>query len=406
MLRVVFEHYSSPTDISGVTTWFEKLVIRLHQDQVPVDVHLHHFGKCPEQASILPALRDAGVNVISVHRGRNLQEDVLSTLSFLNKSQPSVFLPQCLNAHYLAAAICGKEGLPWALTMHSDDPDYWAIADFRPPARWGGDTVCVSEYLSSEISRQNFELSPTVIPCGVSIPASVTSFASESFHVVYSGRLVETQKRLSLVIDSLVRACKKNPAIHVSVIGEGSSRGSCQEAVDRAGLSNRIIFKGRLSPAEVQEELQRAQAILLMSDFEGLPVALLEAMAAGVVPVVRAIPSGIPELVKHEHTGLLVDEIPENAARAICRLVKDPDLWQRCSSSARRLVAEQYNEDISYKRWLELIEKLDQKCTIQYPVRNSDHFELPPKGSRLNSGYENSRPLWLRLASRVKRAFK
>lgn len=406
MTKVAFAHYSSPTDISGVTTWLEKLVIRLRNDQVPVDMHLHHFGQYPEHASILPSLRDAGVNVISVRRGKNLREDVLSTLNFLDKSKPTVFLPQCLNAHYLAASICGKQGLPWALTMHSDDPDYWAIADFRPPARWGGEVVCVSEYLSTEIKRQHLEQSSTVIPCGVSIPSSVTSFASESFHVVYSGRLVETQKRLSLVVEALVRACLKNSAIHASIIGDGSSRRDCQAAVDRAGLSNRIIFKGRLSTAEVEDELLHAQAILLMSDFEGLPVALIEAMAAGVVPVVRQIPSGIPELVKHEHTGLMVDETPENAARAICRLAQDHDLWKRCSSSARRLVAEQYNEDISYNRWLELIEKLDQKCTIQYPIRNSDHFELPPRGSRLNGGYENSRPLWMRLASRVKRAFK
>jgi colanic acid/amylovoran biosynthesis glycosyltransferase len=71
-----------------------------------------------------------------------------------------------------------------------------------------------------------------------------------------------------------------------------------------------------------------------MSDFEGLPVALLEGMAAGVVPVVRSIPSGIPELVHHEKTGLLVPNEPTQAAEALIGISRDPALWQHCAMPA------------------------------------------------------------------------
>ncbi len=79
-----------------------------------------------------------------------------------------------------------------------------------------------------------------------------------------------------------------------------------------------------------------------MSDYEGLPISLLEAMACGVVPVARKIPSGIPELVLEGETGLLVDASPEKAASALIRLLDDPGPWHRCSQASRRLIAEKY----------------------------------------------------------------
>jgi hypothetical protein len=109
-----------------------------------------------------------------------------------------------------------------------------------------------------------------------------------------------------------------------------------------------------------------------MSDFEGLPIALLEAMAAGVVPVVRRIPSGIPELVEDGRTGLLVSEDPHEAATALRRLAGDPALWRRCSSAARELVSTRYNADASYRQWRRLLEDLDRQGTAAasspYPI--------------------------------------
>lgn len=121
----------------------------------------------------------------------------------------------------------------------------------------------------------------------------------------------------------------------------------------QASLADQIHFHGRVPPEQLQPPLlQRSQAILLMSDFVGLPVALLEAIAAGVVPVVRAIESGIPELLHHERTGLLVGNDPAEAAAALVRLSNDPDLWERCSSQARALMQVSYCAGYCFERWL------------------------------------------------------
>jgi colanic acid/amylovoran biosynthesis glycosyltransferase len=86
-------------------------------------------------------------------------------------------------------------------------------------------------------------------------------------------------------------------------------RFACQQLVHHAGLADSIQFLGRVCAEQVQPLRQCSQSILLMSDFEGLPLALLEAIAIEVVPVVRVIESGIPDLVHHERTGMLVETI-------------------------------------------------------------------------------------------------
>jgi glycosyltransferase involved in cell wall biosynthesis len=253
------------------------------------------------------------------------------------------------------------------------------------------------------LAERGIDHDSAVIPYGVDVPAQTATYRSSPFRVVYSGRMVETQKRLSLVTAALIRSCQINPDICVKIIGDGPSLATSRKAVTDSGLTSRIIFTGRLAPMQVKRELFDAQAILLMSDFEGLPVALLEGMAAGVVPVVRNIPSGIPELVHHERTGLLVDGQPELAAQALSRLAHDPTLWQSCSVAARQLVSECYSEDVCYQRWRKLIDKLSFTSTARYPLVIPDLLELPVHDPRLGAGYPIPKVWYLKVASRLKR---
>ncbi|MEA5442414.1 glycosyltransferase family 4 protein [Cyanobium gracile] len=372
-LRVAFAHYSQPNDISGVTTWVLGMAKRLSADGVSVAIH---FWMAPDgqdqEPDFFQELRHQGIHVSTAPRRANLKADVLETLGFLNQWQPTVFLPQCISAHYAAAAQGGYQGLPWALTLHSDDPAYWATAKSFGGSRHRSSLVCVSHHIRDEFNRRRIDRPASVIPYGVTVPVTPTEFRTDPFRVVFSGRIWEHQKRASLVIQALIKACRARDSIRATLIGDGYARASCERQVAEAGLCEAITFTGPLAADQVQARLLESQAILLMSDFEGLPIALLEAMAAGVVPVVRRIPSGIPELVDHERTGLLVSEDPEEAARALLRLADDPDLWQRCSKAARGLVAQHYSADGSYKQWRHLLEELDRQFddapTNPYPI--------------------------------------
>ena len=390
-MRVAFAHYSDPNDISGVTTWVMAMARRLQADGVEVGIHLVHDNTQEIQnTSIISELQGANIHLSLASARSSLQCDAAQTLDFLNSWQPTIFLPQCKPAHYVAAATAGLQGLPWVLTVHSDDSDYWAIARSLPPPDYGGRTVGVSEHIKKKVINDGFDAHPWVIPCGVAVPTKSTSFHSQPFRVVYSGRLWEHQKRASLVIETLIKACEKDSSIVATIIGDGYARQACEDKVAAAGLTNVFTFTGRLSPTEVKSVLHSCQSILLMSDFEGLPVALLEAMASGVVPVVREIPSGIPELIHHEQTGLLVSDDPKSAAAALIRLAGNPSLWRHCSNAARRLVLERYNESRSYSSWLELIQALHQCSSPNHPLQFHKKIDLRHVDPLLHAPYQST----------------
>jgi colanic acid/amylovoran biosynthesis glycosyltransferase len=203
------------------------------------------------------------------------------------------------------------------------------------------------------------------------------------------------------VVHTLIHACRASHQIEAHLIGDGPDRAACEELVCQANLSDRIQFHGRVPPEQVQPLLQRSQAILLMSDFEGLPVALLEAMVAGVVPVVRAIESGIPELVHHERTGLLVGNDPAEAAAALVRLSREPDLWQRCSTQSQALVEAGYGADQCFERWLELIGQQQSATRLRAPIHSRDLSRfLPLVDPRFQSQNASPPPRWSRLHPR------
>jgi glycosyltransferase involved in cell wall biosynthesis len=258
--------------------------------------------------------------------------------------------------------------LAWALTIHSDGPEYWAALDAFQPSQHLGQLVCVSHYLSQQIKTNTENPEPLVIPYGVAIPSNTARFNSAPFRVLYCGRLQEEQKRIGLVMEVLIKACRQDRRLEATVVGDGLLS-ECQHMVAEAGCLNRINFTGRVNPASINEILSSHQAILLMSDYEGLPVALLEAMAIGVVPVVRAIPSGIPEIVHSEQTGLLVSENPDQAAEALIRLANEEDLWRFCSQNARKLIMNSFNSMGCFQDWTDLVQNLHERSNPAYPIQ-------------------------------------
>ena len=399
-MRIAFAHYSSADDISGVTSWLIQLALYLKGQGCSVAVLLLDLCEPGDTSPLELALRQGGIEIFKSPPTGSLRKDVESTLAFLNAWRPDVFLPQCKPHHYIAAAIAGRAGLPWVFTIQSDDPDYWAVIDSFPPSRHGGRTVAVSRHIKATLEERADEINCMVIPPGVAIPSATAQGTRESFEVIYCGRLWEHQKRASLVTETLIQACRRGEGrIHATVIGDGYSREACEQMVREADLGEQIQFSGRLSLADLQNVLIHSQAILLMSDFEGLPVALLMAMAAGVVPVVRAIPSGIPEVVHHGHTGLLVNEDPSQAAEALLQLAADPPLWTRCSTAARALVRDHYGEKACHQQWLDLLTDLASRSRPAYPISGWHGVRLGMLSPLLTAGYRKQ-PRWRRFRLR------
>jgi len=101
--------------------------------------------------------------------------------------------------------------------------------------------------------------------------------------------------------------------------------------------------------ANLPEDLPRAAAFVYLSENEGLGSAILLAMARK-TPVLASRVGGIPELVEHEVSGLLVENRPEEIAQALRRLLADPALARQCSETAYQRVSERFRDDIMVRQ--------------------------------------------------------
>ena len=111
------------------------------------------------------------------------------------------------------------------------------------------------------------------------------------------------------------------------------------------GITERIEILGWVVGEAKLQQLARAEVFVLPSFHEGLPMAMLEAMAHGKAMVVTPV-GGIPEAVQHEEQGLLVTPgQPQELADALLRLLRDADLRRALGQRARMRVAERFGTD-------------------------------------------------------------
>lgn len=152
-----------------------------------------------------------------------------------------------------------------------------------------------------------------VIPYGVDVPATLPLKPIDSLRCLAVGRMV-AKKAPILLLDAFRRAAEANPQLELDYVGDGPLLPAARQFVRAFGLTNRVRLLGSQPNERVQELLQTAHLFLQHSitdpdtgDEEGLPVAILEAMAQA-TPVVSTHHAGIPDAVVDGKTGFLTEE--------------------------------------------------------------------------------------------------
>jgi glycosyltransferase involved in cell wall biosynthesis len=146
------------------------------------------------------------------------------------------------------------------------------------------------------------------------------------------GRLVPIKDHATL-FQALALLRDEGPAVHLVVIGDGEERDRLEELAGRLGLGSRIHFLGWR--VDLETILKELDVVICASRNEGTPVALIEAMAAG-IPVLSTDVGGVADLVTHEETGWLVPSGDSEAmASAIRRLLSDRILSARLAAAGQ-----------------------------------------------------------------------
>lgn len=241
-------------------------------------------------------------------------------------------------------------GIPFSFTAHANDL-FVAPSLLDRKAADARFVIAISEYnrrvlLERCPSARRLE----VVHCGVD---------SESYHwrglddrdpnrAVCVASL-SPKKGHAQLIDALALLAERRPGIVLDLVGDGPERARILRRAHDRGVAERVRLLGARSSEEVQATLAEARVFALPSvrlpsgRMEGIPVALMEAMARG-VPVVASRLSGIPELVQDGVTGLLVEPgDPYALAAAMARVLEDDTLAAELALRARELVERSFN---------------------------------------------------------------
>jgi glycosyltransferase involved in cell wall biosynthesis len=171
--------------------------------------------------------------------------------------------------------------------------------------------------------------------------------------IVCVGRLCD-QKNQSALIQAAARVLRKVPGVYVALLGDGPDRSSLRELSDKL-IAGHVLFPGHSDPIPW---LAAADVFVLPSTLEGLPGALIEAMAAGLPCIATDIP-GNRELVRDGDTGSLVPVgSPEALAHAIEIMLTDRPFAERCAKAAYDLVVREYDEEVEKREWQLLFSQL------------------------------------------------
>lgn len=213
------------------------------------------------------------------------------------------------------------------LTLQTTNRSFLKGMIVRSPHR----VVAISnalKHIASSLGRNDV----VVLPNGIDYAAIRTACSNHAKipgRILYVGRL-EKMKGIDVLIAAYARLkMTASSPVHLRIVGDGSQRQNLEALVTKLNLTNDVTFAGRVPPEHIAAEFAQATIFCGLSRSEALGNVFLEAQAAGCAVVATHV-GGIPDIVEHEKTGILVPVDDENAAAtALQPLLKNASLCQK-----------------------------------------------------------------------------
>lgn len=210
-------------------------------------------------------------------------------------------------------------------------------------------TTAVSRWLAHEAQSLVSVPTPIVAPMPVATDLFSPGGARKQDALLFVGRLTK-QKGLDLLLQTLA----KLPKLALDVVGDGDERAPLERLAGELGLATRVRWHGTRTQAELVRFYQSATALVVPSADEGLGLVAVEAMLCE-TPVVAFESGGLPDVVQHERTGILVRErSPDALANAIADLLSRPDRGQALGQAGRMHALATFAPESVARRYIDI----------------------------------------------------
>ena len=280
------------------------------------NIHIH-------EVPYIPKLR----GISYTHKGYKIGKELFNDIDI-----------DIIHSHYafpqgfVGALLRNKYNIPHILTLHGSDvlklsKNPVGKLFFNYAIKNCDKIICVSEFLKNQLPK-SYRNKTEVVYNGVDFDLFYDTSEDESYGL-FVGSFVP-QKGIDILIDAV-----KDIDFNFKLIGDGVLFDAIKNKIDKENISN-IDLLGKKNQKEVSEYIKKCSFLVLPSISEGLGMVLLEAMASGKATIGTNV-GGIPELIKDNYNGFLVEPKNPNILREkINILIDDKDLKKKMGENGKR----------------------------------------------------------------------
>lgn len=329
------------------------------------------------------AALEQGLNTLVIPERRRFDISVLPALRrAVDERRPDIVVTHSVKSHFLLWRSHLSRRYPWVAFHHGYTTTDRKMRVYNRLDRWSlpaaGHLITVCQAFARELAS-NTGVSPTkisVLHNSIRLQPPATAAEAQTlrlgFGIANDERIVLAVGRLSKekahadLITAFAHLRKSDPENNckLMIVGEGPERGKLESIAASFDQNANVIFAGQVT--DLRAFYAAADVLVLPSHSEGSPQVLLEAMAAK-VPVVATRVGGVPEMVEHDESALLVPaNDPSSMSAAILRVLTDAELAHRLTAKASALVATKYSPEKYVRPLVDIYrEVIDQRTSAK-----------------------------------------
>jgi len=367
--KIAVLHLITELNIGGAEKALARLLAHMDRDRFTLTVACLYGGDSPLAGDI----RALNIPVVDLGMTAKWRWDALLRFHYLlRRERPTILHTWMFHANVVGRVLGRIAGVPIIITSRRNVNIGGKPREYinRVTAELGDRAIAVCE-LARQVEIEQTGISPekvVTIHNGVDVEQfsepvlQTTAQVRKTFGIPTDVPLVGSvgrfrpQKGFSDLLTAMVKVRQSLPTTRLLLVGDGELRGELEARARLLGLDDVVTFAGMRS--DVPQVLTALDVLVLPSLWEGLPNAILEAMAAG-RPVVATAVGGTPEVVVDGMTGLLVPpRDPPALAEAITHLLDAPDLRYRMGQAGQERVLQHFSIERMVERTQNLYDQL------------------------------------------------
>ncbi len=364
-----------------------KNLIQMARFGKQVDLSLVTFQRGSSNAFVTAA-REAGISVHVLQERRRFDLAPLQQLrSVVEQVRPHILQSHNIKSHLFVHILGLHKSYPWIAFQHGytqtdlKDRIYNQVDRWTLPHAHRIVTVCQAFAKRLElrgIRRDRIRVQHNSVGPFVASPAEEVAELRRRWNlgdasvILAVGRLSFEKGQADLVrAAAVLKQLNLEVPWRFVLAGDGPELDSLQRLAASLDVTERLVFAGHQT--NLQPYYSMARILALPSHSEGSPNVILEAMAAG-LPIVATSVGGVPEILAHEQTGLLVPSGDSSAmAEGLARLLKNPALASTLAIAAQRRAASSYSPEAKYRSLVAIYEELLRE---RLSGKGEDHAHL------------------------------